>query len=361
MSLAATDNAGGSGIKATYYTTDGTTPTTSSTPYAGPFTLSATSTVRYFSVDNTNNAESPKSQQVRIDKTAPTTTALCNAAACAAAWYKAGVQVTLPATDPGGSGVAATYYTIDGTTPTTASTRYTGAFSITATRTVKYFSVDVAGNAEAPKSQLIQIDSVAPTATIACNNTTCATGWYTAAVSVTLSATDPAGGSGVAAIYYTTNGTTPTTSSTRYTGAFSLTQTAAVKYFAVDVAGNASAIKTQNLQIDVAAPVTAITCNSAACSTGWYTSSVTVRLNPTDPSGGAGVAATYYTIDGTTPTTASTRYEHRLRIGAAFLGHAASAGSILVPLGSHHHGVRDGSFAGRVFPGDAARTVVLRL
>ncbi len=315
VSLAATDNAGGSGVAATYYTTNGSTPTTSSTVYTGPFTVASTTTVKYFSVDNAGNAETPKSQQIQIDKTPPTTTALCNAAACAA-WYKAGVQVTLPATDPGGSGVAATYYTVNGTTPTTASTRYTGQFSITATTTVQFFSVDVAGNAEAVKSQLIQIDTVAPTTAIACNGTTCASGWYTAAVSVTLSATDNAGGSGVAGIYYTTNGTTPTTSSTRYTGAFSLTQTAAVKYFAVDVAGNAAAIKTQNVQVDVAAPVTTITCSAAACSTGWYRASVTVRLAATDPSGGGGVAATYYTTDGTTPTTSSTRYTGSFSIAA---------------------------------------------
>ena len=304
VSLSATDNTGGSGVKATYYTTDGSTPTTGSTPYTGAFTVSSTSTIKYFSVDNAGNAETPKSQQVVIDTTPPTTTALCKAAACAP-WYNGSVQVTLPATDPGGSGVAATYYTTNGSTPTTASTKYTGAFSITATSTVKFFSVDVAGNAEAVKQQLIQIESVAPTTSIACNITTCANGWYTAAVSVTLSATDT-GGSGLAAIYYTTDGTTPTTSSKKYTGAFNITQKAAVKYFAVDNAGNASGIKTQNLQVDVAAPVTTITCNNAACSTGWYRASVTVRLRATDPPGGAGVAAVYYTTNGSTPTTSST-------------------------------------------------------
>jgi peptidoglycan/xylan/chitin deacetylase (PgdA/CDA1 family) len=315
VSLAATDNTGGSGVKATYYTTDGSTPTTSSTQYTGPLTVSATSTVKFFSVDKLDNAETPKSQLVQIDRTAPTTAALCNGAACAA-WYTSSVQVTLTSSDAGGSGVAATYYTTNGTTPTTASTKYTGSFTISATRTVKYFSVDALGNAEAVKSQLIQIDSVAPTATIACNGTTCGTGWYTAPVSVTLSATDNAGGSGVAAIYYTTDGSTPTTSSTRYTGFFSLSKKTSVKYFAVDVAGKASAVKTQSVQVDVAAPATAITCNGATCSTGWYNASVTVRLNAADPTGGSGVAATYYTTDGTTPTTASTKYSGRFTVTA---------------------------------------------
>jgi peptidoglycan/xylan/chitin deacetylase (PgdA/CDA1 family) len=306
VALAATDSSG-SGVAATYYTTDGSTPTASSAQYTGAFGVTQTRTVKYFSVDTAGNAEAVKSQQVQIDGAAPTTSISCNGGACSTGWYAGTASLTLAATDPGGSGVAATYYTTDGSAPTTSSTRYTGAIGITQTRTVKYFSVDTAGNAEAVKSQTVQVDATAPTTTIACNSATCSTGWYAGSVSVTLAAGDSSG-SGVAATYYTTNGSTPTRSSTQYTGAFSITQTRTVKYFSVDTAGNAEAVKSQTVQIDTTAPATTITCNNGTCSTGWYGASATVRLAATDASGGSGVAATYYTTDGSTPTTSSTRY-----------------------------------------------------
>jgi len=306
VSLAATDNIGGSGVANTYYTTDGSTPTTSSTRYTGPFTLNGTSTVKFFSTDTQGNAETPKSQLVQVDGAPPTTSAACNGSACSG-WYSGTVSMTLSGLDSGGSGVVATYYTTDGSTPTTSSTPYTGAFNITSTRTVKFFSVDTAGNAEAVKSQLVQIDSAAPTTTIACNGATCGTGTYTAAVSVTLNATDPSGGSGVAATYYTTDGTTPTTSSTPYTGAFNVTSTRTVKYFSVDTAGNKEAVSSQQIVVDATAPTTAISCNGNTC-TGFYGAAVSVSLTATDGSGGSGVAATYYTTNGSTPTSSSTRY-----------------------------------------------------
>ena len=126
-------------------------------------------------------------------------------------WFNGAVSVTLAATDnSGGSGVSQIRYTTNGTTPTaTTGTVYTGAFTVSAsTTTVKYRAFDNAGNAEATNSQLMQIDTVAPSSTIHCNGTTCAAGFYTAAVSVTLTASD-VGGSGVAQIVYTTDGSDP--------------------------------------------------------------------------------------------------------------------------------------------------------
>ena len=184
----------------------------------------------------------------------------------------------------------AIYYTTNGTTPTTSSTVYQASFTVAKTSTIKFFSIDVAGNKEAVKSELIQIDTSAPTATITCNSAACATGWYgVSPVTITLTATDNSGGSGVKAIYYTTNGSTPTTSSTVYSGPFPVSATSTVKFFAVDNAGNGGAVKSQIVQIDTIAPTTSVLCNGGTCSTGWYsTSPVSVTLTATDNSGGSG-------------------------------------------------------------------------
>ncbi len=68
------------------------------------------------------------------------------------------VQVTLTCSDnSGGTGCDKTYYTTDGTTPTTSSSVYTTTLTFTSTTTLKYFSTDLAGNAESVTSRSISI------------------------------------------------------------------------------------------------------------------------------------------------------------------------------------------------------------
>jgi peptidoglycan/xylan/chitin deacetylase (PgdA/CDA1 family)/N-acetyl-beta-hexosaminidase len=306
VSLSATDT--GSGVAAIRYTTDGSDPTTASPTYTAPFTISATTTVKYRAWDDAGNVETTKSKVIQIDATAPTSAIACNGSACSSSTYSAAVTVTLSATDAE-SGVAVIRYTLDGSNPTTSSTAYSDPITVSETTTVKYRAWDNAGNVEATKSQLVQVvqtvpDTEAPISSIACNLSPCSSGWYGGAVSVTLSAAD--GGSGVAAIRYTTDGSDPTPASPLYTAPFTVSTTTTVKFRAWDNAGNVEATNSQVIRIDTTAPVSSIRCNGSSCSTGWYNASVAVALSATDAQ--SGVAFIRYTTNGSNPTTASPAY-----------------------------------------------------
>jgi peptidoglycan/xylan/chitin deacetylase (PgdA/CDA1 family) len=189
-----------------------------------------------------------------IDTTAPATTISCNGSPCQSSAYTSTVSVTLSATDTG-TGVASTHYTTDGSTPTPSSPAYTGPFPVAQTTTVQYASWDNAGNAETAHTQTITLqqapDTTPPTTTIACNGAPCGSTGYTAPVTVTLSATDNPGGWGVAQTYYTTDGSTPTTSSTVYAGPFTVKKNTTVKFFSTDLAGNAEQVNTQAIPFAV--------------------------------------------------------------------------------------------------------------
>jgi hypothetical protein len=121
----------------------------------------------------------------------------------------------------------------------TSPTTYTTAVPDGAYRfTVK--GTDPAGNASTASTTLV-IDTVAPTV-----NASPTGGQFTAAQSVVLTASEPA------VIYYTTDGTTPTTATTT-NGASPVTVNVAnsetLQYFAVDTAGNAGLVASQKYQI----------------------------------------------------------------------------------------------------------------
>src|SRR4051794_16162008 len=162
VSLAATDV--GSSVATTTYTTDGSDPTPASPSYTGPFTVNgsnSSTTVKFRSWDYAGNAEAVGTQVIQAppDTVPPTTGMLCNATACGTSAYLASVSVSLSASDSGGSGLSGTYYTTDGSTPTTASTVYTAPFQLDtpATYQVKFFSTDQAGNAEQIQTQQIRV------------------------------------------------------------------------------------------------------------------------------------------------------------------------------------------------------------
>jgi hypothetical protein len=118
-------------------------------------------------------------------------------------------------------------------------------------------------------SAAIVIDTISPSVTAQLSPTPNAAGWNnTSPVAVSLSADDGTG-SGVAEIRYTTDGSDPTTSGTNqvYSGSpfdVSTEGTTTVKYFARDVAGNASALQTQLVRLDVTPPTNSLSLTNVS-------------------------------------------------------------------------------------------------
>ena len=121
------------------------------------------------------------------DSTAPTTSNNITAGT-----YNSVQSMTLTCDDGVGVGCDKTYYTLDGTDPTTSSTQYTGAISTpdNATTVFKYFSRDRNENSETIKSRTYVIDTIVPNTTIDSNpdtliNTNSATFTFSASETAT--------------------------------------------------------------------------------------------------------------------------------------------------------------------------------
>jgi outer membrane protein assembly factor BamB len=117
------------------------------------------------------------------------------------------------------------------------------AISITSSCSIEFFAKDLAGNTSPLYTQTYIIDTVPPTVSVSPT-----TGLYNTTKTVTLKMSE------IGTIYYTLNGATPTTSSSKYTTPLIINKTTILKYLAVDLAGNKSPIYTQTYTIDKIPP-----------------------------------------------------------------------------------------------------------
>ena len=273
-----------------YYTTNGTTPSsTSSSVYSGPITVSATETLEAIAVATgfTNSAVGSAAYTISLPAAATPTFSP------AAGTYASTQTVTIADTTTG----AVIYYTTNGTTPSsTSSSVYSGPITVSATETLKAIAVapSFSNSAVGSAAYTINLPAATPTFSVAA-------GTYTSAQTITISDTTAG-----ATIYYTTNGTTPTTSSTVYSSAIAVNATETLEAIAVATGSSTSAVASAAYTINLPAAATP-TFSPVA---GTYTSAQTVTISDTT----AG-AAIYYTTNGTVPTTSSTLYSSPITVG----------------------------------------------
>lgn len=267
-----------------YYTTDGSDPTgINETPGTALVTLSGPATLKFYASTGIGSAGERTPVQTlyyNIDTIAPT--AMASPVGSVKLPFKTPQTVTLTSNDPG----AAIYYTTTGIAPTTASARYTAPITVSANTTLMYFAMDTASNRGTIMTDVYVIDTVAPVTTASLLS-----GTYASVQSVKLTSNDA-----TATIYYTTDGTQPTTASARYSSPLAISKTTTLRYFAMDLAGNPEAVQSQTYEI--------ITLTSTAAPKGGVFNAVqTVELT----TNGVG-AKIYYTLNPITPTPQYTEY-----------------------------------------------------
>lgn len=258
----------------TYYTTDGSLPTTGSAVYSTPVQISTTTTIKAIAASaglpNSNVASAtysivlPQAPQPMFSPTPSTFSSPQS--------VKLSNILNLPM-----------YYTTDGSIPTTNSTLYSGPIFVSLNTTINAITAAFGYVTSPVSSGTYYIQ--APNPTISPTSGT----YYTAQ---TLTMSDTAGG---ATIYYTTNGTTPTTSSTSCSNpcAISVPVTTTVKAIASGGGYASSSVAVATYTIAANAP-------SFSPPAGTYYTPLTVTISDTT----AGVTI-YYTTNGSFPTTSS--------------------------------------------------------
>ena len=190
---------------------------------------------------------------------------------------------------------ATIFYTTDGNTPTTASPVFGSPIAVAGngtTLTIKALAVK-AGMADSTVASATY--TIINTQTVATPTFSSPEGTYSADQAVTINSLTTG-----ATIYYTMDGSVPTTSSAVFTSAIPVSgngKTMTIKALAVKAGMMNSAVSSAAYTITYTQTVATPTFSTPA---GTYGADLTVTINSTTPG-----AAIYYTTDGSTPSTVS--------------------------------------------------------
>jgi hypothetical protein len=279
-----------------HYTTDGTQPTASSPVYTTPIEVQASSTIRAVAIDSGVDSSVASAAYAISIAVVPPTAPPAPAFAPTAGTYSTAQLVSLTDSDS----TATIHYTTDGTQPTASSPVYTSAIDIQTSATIRAVAVDSGVDSSvASAAYTISIAVIPPTAPPPPVFAPGA-GTYTTAQSVVLTDADLG-----AAIYYTQDGSTPSASSTPYTGPILVSSSQTIKAIAV-LAAISSAVSSSAYVFNAPPPPT------FAPAPGNYSAAVNVTLSDTDTG-----ATIRYTTDGSTPSASSTQYTAPINVATS--------------------------------------------
>lgn len=281
-----------------YYSIDSSDPSDSSptsTAYVGPFGLDSSATVKARAYASGYSASDIASAAYTFGEPAPTLVATPTISPSGGN-FNLSTSVSIACSTPG----ALIYYSTNESAPSSSSTPYDGPFTISASTTVK--AIALAAGLTQSEVAMASLTKVTPKADAPAFAP--AAGSYLSLATLILALPSNLQSDSTAAIYYTTDGSAPSSASTKYTAPFDLTKTAMVKaiatadgYLNSDPASATYTISYPKAEIPIISP-------PGSYSVGGVNGSVTVSLACATPG-----AAIYYTMDDTVPTANSTKYE----------------------------------------------------
>ncbi len=216
------------------YTINGTSPNPDSTKYTKPISVKANETIEAIAFGAGLGASVPALAKYTINPSAkPAAKPIFS---ITAGTYKAEQKVKISDATKG----ASIYYTTTGKAPSTAWTKYSAPVTVAASETLEAIAIATGSANSAVATAKYVIEKPAATPTIKP-----AGGTFTAPKPVTITDATPN-----AAIYYTTTGAAPTTASTKYTKAFTVSKPETVKAIAVATGYSESVVASEKFNIN---------------------------------------------------------------------------------------------------------------
>jgi hypothetical protein len=191
---------------------------------------------------------------------------------------------------------AVIYYTINGTYPSSSSAKYSGPITVSTTETIKAVAIAAGDTTSSLASATYTFYPKTGTPVLSL-----VSGNYSSAQTVTI--TDATSG---AIIYYTTNGSTPTSSSAKYTGPITISTTETIHAVALAIGHTTSSLASATYTIATVLPKPTFSVPP-----GTYTSTQTVAITDTNSQ-----ATIYFTTTGTPPTTTSAIYTSPITVSS---------------------------------------------